>query len=177
MFPESHASTNYNNKSLTHASLPESRAKSCMHRRSSMAESTGPGRPIGRRRCSRSTRAQQHTPRPPPCATPPPGGLLGGGHGLPAAAGLVGAAGAGHGRGLLHGGHGAGLLHALVEVVVLDLLLPALLAAECHLAPARHGADKQNPAIMSCYITLHHPNSGREKRTLSTKRWMRDCDS
>lgn len=72
-------------------------------------------------------KAQQHTP---PCLAHG----LGGGHGLPAAAGLVGATGAGHGRGLLDGGQGACLFHALV---VLDLLLPAFLAAECHLAPAR----------------------------------------
>ena len=75
---------------------------------------------------------------------------LGGGDGLPAAAGLVGAAGAGDGRGLLDGGQGAGLLHALV---VLDLLLSALLAAECHLTPAR--SRQQNPTIMSptCFFT------------------------
>ena len=71
-------------------------------------------------------------------------GGLGGGDGLPTAAGLVGAAGAGDGRGLLDGGQGAGLLHALI---VLDLLLPALLAAECHLTPAR--SRQQNPTIMS----------------------------
>lgn len=77
--------------------------------------------------------------------------LLGGGDGLPAAAGLVGAAGAGDGRGLLDGGQGAGLLHALV---VLDLLLPALLAAECHLAPARRTQTESN---QSCHG--HHVSS------------------
>jgi hypothetical protein len=66
-----------------------------------------------------------------------PGARLRRGNGLPAAAGLVGAVGVGDGRGILDGSEGAGLLHALV---VLDLLLPALLAAERHLTPAR----KQN---------------------------------
>lgn len=68
---------------------------------------------------------------------------LGGGDGLiPAAARLVGAAGSGDRR--------ARLLHALV---VLDLLLPALVAAECRLTPAR--SRQQNPTNQGTAMFLY----------------------
>lgn len=85
-----------------------------------------------------------------------------GGHGVPA----VGSGGGGRGWRLPDGRQGAVLFH---QLVLLDLPLPALVAAERHLAPARHAQQQRN----SLQLAINH--SWHRQTSLTTEYYLKLC--